>query len=123
MKTITKYARWNRKNPTPAELALKKHLLKAHIRFRTQRMFDFYIVDFLIPDRWLIIELDGDSHRGREEYDKKRNEYLTDKGFTLLHFPNEVAIKTPEIIEAQILLVPKKERPRPWWILYGRSAY
>lgn len=48
-----------------------------------------YRVDFYIPDRRLIIELDGhDYHSSKEqrEYDAKRDRYLSKKGFRIIRF-------------------------------------
>lgn len=76
MKIITKYAKENRKKLTYAEKVMKKLLLKFKIKFRTQRQFGFYIVDFLIPEKRIAIEIDGEYHNERKEYDNKRTNYL-----------------------------------------------
>lgn len=123
MKTITTYAKQNRKRPTKAERALAVFLLRQKLRFRTQRMYDFYIVDFLIPERWLVIELDGSFHVGREAYDARRDAYIKAKGFTILRFPNETAINNPMEILRAIEDHPLKPAPIDWKLLYGTSAY
>lgn len=125
MKKITKYAKENRKKPTKAERFFRKCLMKNKIKFRTQRMFDFYIVDFLIIDKRIIIELDGSSHIGKEEYDKKRDVYLTKKNFIVKHYSNEIALNNPEKIINFINQNPDIERPSPkdFSLLYGKSAY
>lgn len=106
MKKITGYARWHRRNPTPAEKQLRKHLLEWKISFRAQRQFDFFIVDFLIRDRRLAIELDGSSHIGKEKYDKRRTLYLQKLGLDIIRFDNQVVFNNPEVIKAEILKYP-----------------
>lgn len=125
LKRITIYAKENRKKPTPAEKQLKKLLLFWHIKFRTQRMMDFFIVDFLIPERWLIIELDGEYHNNPKQrnYDKRRTKYLRDKGFTVLRFWNKQVFEEPESIKQSILNVSLKPPPKKWKDLYGKAAY
>ncbi|HDY88835.1 MAG TPA: DUF559 domain-containing protein [bacterium] len=125
MKKITGYAKENRKKLTPAEKQLKKLLLKWHIKFRTQRMMDFYIVDFLIPERWLIVEVDGEYHNNPKQrnYDKRRNIYLREKGFTVLRFWNKKVFEQPELIKQSILNILPKPAPKKWQDLYGKAAY
>ena len=127
MKKITSFAKENRKNPTPAEKKLKNLLLKWRIKFRTQRMYDFYIVDFLIPDRWLIIEIDGGYHAiiKQKTYDERRTIYLEKKGFTVIRFLNDDVFLSPEKIKIAIYLHPLKPPPSPknWRDLYGKSMY
>lgn len=94
MKTITKYSRLNRKKKTPSEHKLWNKLIEKKIRFRSQRPIDFYIVDFLVPDRMLVVEVDGSSHIGKEEYDLKRQKYIENKGYIFLRFSNEEVLNT-----------------------------
>ena len=89
MKTITKYAKENRKKMTPAEKRVAILLKKWGVRYRSQRMFDFYIVDFLIPDRRLIIEVDGKYHLENKEKDIKRENYLKSLGLNIIRRQNE----------------------------------
>jgi len=46
------------------------------IDFDRQRVIGNYIVDFYVKQLGLIIEIDGSSHIGREEYDEVREAYL-----------------------------------------------
>jgi len=46
------------------------------IDFDRQRIIGSFIVDFYIKKLGLIIEIDGSSHIGKEEYDKEREDYL-----------------------------------------------
>ena len=47
-----------------------------------------YIVDFYIKTLGLIVEIDGESHNDKEEYDKKREEYLESFGLKIFKATN-----------------------------------
>ena len=46
------------------------------IDFDRQRIIGSFIVDFYVKSLGLIIEIDGSSHNGKEEYDARREEFL-----------------------------------------------
>ncbi|MCD6398921.1 MAG: endonuclease domain-containing protein [Candidatus Aenigmarchaeota archaeon] len=54
--------------------------------FHRQKIIGNYIVDFYCPKLNLIIEIDGDSHNNKVEYDKERDNYLKSVGLIILHF-------------------------------------
>ena len=54
--------------------------------FHRQKPIDEYVVDFYCPRLKLILEIDGDSHAGKEESDKIRQEKLESLGLTVLRF-------------------------------------
>ncbi|MDY7394470.1 endonuclease domain-containing protein [Aureibaculum sp. 2210JD6-5] len=57
------------------------HKHKFHrIDFDRQRIIGNYIVDFYIKSLSLIIEIDGSSHMGKEDYDAKRQLFLENLG-------------------------------------------
>ncbi|MDR2554609.1 MAG: DUF559 domain-containing protein [Fibromonadaceae bacterium] len=76
--------------------------------FHRQQVIGNYIVDFVCYKIRLIIEADGVSHKGKEEYDKRRDIYLKNSGFNILHVPvieifkniNKVIKKIKAYIEA-----------------------
>ena len=84
-------ARKMRKEPTEEENKLW-HILLKHIkpRFVRQRTIGYYIVDFYCPKLKLIIEIDGEQHfwEENEEYEIRREKFLNDSGYKLLHFYN-----------------------------------
>lgn len=53
------------------------------IDFDRQKVIGNYIVDFYVKRLGLIIEIDGASHIGKEEYDAKRENYLRSLGLTV----------------------------------------
>jgi very-short-patch-repair endonuclease len=76
---------------TPAERKLWGLLLKhgvCDIHFRIQHAIGRYIVDFVAPQKKLIIELDGSQHLVEQEYDTERTAFLESKGYRVLRFWN-----------------------------------
>lgn len=51
-----------------------------NIDFDRQRIIGSFIVDFYVKSLGLIIEIDGSSHNGKEEYDAMREQFLIDLG-------------------------------------------
>ena len=93
---------------TPAERALWKRLQKRRLdgrKFRRQHSIGPYIVDFYCPAERLIVELDGAVHDdpARRDYDDERQQYLLEKGFTILRFDNEDAFEQPDMVCAAIV--------------------
>ncbi|HRS06980.1 MAG TPA: DUF559 domain-containing protein, partial [Candidatus Ratteibacteria bacterium] len=68
------------------ELKQKKML---GLDFTRQQIIGDYIVDFYCSKLNLVIEIDGQSHDEKVEYDKKRDEDLRALGLTVLHFQDE----------------------------------
>ena len=54
--------------------------------FHRQKIIGNYIVDFYCPKLNLVVEIDGDSHNDKIEYDNERDNYLIDLGLKVLHF-------------------------------------
>jgi len=86
----TEIARQLRKRQTEAEKKLWNQLRANKlngVKFRRQQPLGDYIVDFVTFERDLIVEVDGGQHLDNEE-DEKRDEWLSDQGFTVLRFWN-----------------------------------
>jgi very-short-patch-repair endonuclease len=70
----------------------EKHLWKSGLpeqsgeRFLRQRPIDRFIVDFFAPSIKLIIEIDGNSHVDRGDYDRYREDRLRSLGYGLIRF-------------------------------------
>ena len=85
--TLVDRARDMRKEPTEEENKLwHLYLKKIRPRFTRQKIIGSYIVDFYCSKLKLIIEIDGVQHYLEEntEYEKRRENYLQDKGYKLL---------------------------------------
>jgi very-short-patch-repair endonuclease len=71
-----------------AEKTLWKVLARKQqgVGFKRQRPIANFIVDFFAQEIGLIIEVDGNSHVNKGDYDRFREDQLKDLGFTLLRF-------------------------------------
>ena len=85
------YARRLRAETTPAERILWRELRNrrfAGAKFRRQQPLDWYIADFFCAEARLVIELDGDSHMGKEERDALRQAYIESHDLRVIRFWN-----------------------------------
>ena len=92
-------ARKLRNNATFSERVLWKYLKSRQMKgyqFTRQKPIDKYIVDFYCPKLHLIIEVDGDSHNEKQEYDQKRQHNIEKRGFHFLRFDGHSVIKQTE---------------------------
>lgn len=88
---IVDRARNMRKQPTEEEGKLWHLYLKTiEPRFIRQKIIGSYIVDFYCPKLKLIVEIDGEQHYLEEnaDYEKRREKFLTEKGYKLIRFYN-----------------------------------
>ena len=84
-------ARQLRRPLTPAEAVLWKQLRGRRLggwKFRRQQPVGPYIADFYCTSPRVVVELDGDTHLGREGHDATRDEYLRAAGCRVLRFWN-----------------------------------
>lgn len=89
---IEEAARRLRKNLTTAEAILWEKLRNKQLdglRFRCQHPVGNFILDFYCPSRKLVIEIDGDIHKERAEYDNARTSKLEEYGYRVIRFSNE----------------------------------
>jgi very-short-patch-repair endonuclease len=56
-----------------------------NLDFDRQKIIGNYIVDFYCANHNVVIEIDGDSHDNKQEYDAVRDEYLKSLGLTVIH--------------------------------------
>ncbi|RCW91514.1 endonuclease domain-containing protein [Winogradskyella arenosi] len=104
-KELQDYRRALRKNLTPSEAFLWKHLKSRQLqkrRFQRQHSINNYIVDFYCASEKLIIELDGDVHNNPnvQEYDEKRTQYLENLGYRVIRFENRMVFDfLPSVLE------------------------
>ena len=91
-KDLVNKAQTLRKNMTPEEKHLWYDFLK-RLPVRAHRQYNIgnYIVDFYIPKKQLVIEIDGIQHITREhqEKDQERDRFLENEGLRVLRIPNE----------------------------------
>jgi very-short-patch-repair endonuclease len=92
-------AKYLRMNSTKAERLLwfglkNKRLLG--LQFQRQKMIDNYIIDFYCKKFKLGIELDGETHEGKFEYDQQRTNKLKRFGIKILRFSNLDVLTNPD---------------------------
>lgn len=70
------------------------------IDFDRQRIIGNYIVDFYVKSFGLVIEIDGSSHIGKEEYDYHREQYLISLGLKVYRVEDvRVKRELPKVME------------------------
>ncbi len=85
----TRRARELRRELTPTEKRLWSQLRGrrfAGYKFRRQTPISGYITDFYCARACLVVELDGESHVGKQARDEKKRMALTATGFRILRF-------------------------------------
>ena len=100
---------------TPAERKLWQRLRSdqlAGYRFRRQHFVGRFIVDFFCAEASLAIEIDGDSHAERVEYDAERTAWLEkQKGWRVLRFANDDVHRNIEAVVEAITVALKRPPP------------
>ncbi|NIM93010.1 MAG: DUF559 domain-containing protein [Anaerolineales bacterium] len=99
---ITKHrARTLRKEQTKAEEILWFVLRNRNLcgwKFRRQHPIGPFIVDFFCLEAKLVVEVDGDTHVGQEEYDERRTEWLNGQGYRVIRFTNREVLKHTRLV-------------------------
>ncbi|MEI8020633.1 MAG: DUF559 domain-containing protein [Schlesneria sp.] len=70
----------------------------AGLKFRRQFPIGPYFADFVCGEANLVVELDGESHEGREEYDDRRTKYLENCGFQVFRVTNDDVLEDVEAV-------------------------
>lgn len=96
-KSAEKYAKYMRENPSELEGQMMDFLSKHNIDFIFQKIFyikssggfikQYYIVDFYIPNKHIILEVDGKFHDSQRELDSSRSTNIQK------HYPNAIIIR------------------------------
>lgn len=69
-------------------------------KFRRQHRIGPYIADFVCPEGWLVIELDGSQHLAATDYDAARSRFLEERGYRVVRFWNsDVALRMTELLD------------------------
>jgi very-short-patch-repair endonuclease len=80
-----------RKKATPQERILWERLRRKQLNgmyFRRQHPYNIYILDFFCFEASLAIEIDGEIHQTRVEYDAERTRFLESSGLKIIRFTN-----------------------------------
>lgn len=107
---LLQHAKDMRRNPSPTEeklwLALRAGRIGA--KLRRQQVIGPYIVDFAcrLPVN-LVVEVDGESHAERVDYDTRRTEFLEARAYRVLRFTNrEVGENLDGVLEVIATALP-----------------
>ncbi|MGD9498461.1 MAG: endonuclease domain-containing protein, partial [Armatimonadota bacterium] len=87
-----KFAREQRRQPTPGEQVLWQALRrqKLGVRFRRQHPIGDFVLDFYCAERGLAIEVDGSSHEGEQARDQWREAELLQLGIRVIRLPDKL---------------------------------
>ena len=112
---MNRFARALRKHPTDAEAHLWNHLRARRLdgyKFRRQRPFGPYVLDFVCLEARVAIELDGSQHAEQMSSDEHRDAFIRSYGLRVLRFWNNDVLRNPsgvlEVILAELSLEPMK---------------
>ena len=108
---VIELARIQRLNLTKSEqimwLKLKNKQVHGY-KFRCQHPVYRYILDFFCHKAMLAIEIDGDIHKDRKEYDMYRDQYMESIGIKTLRFSASEVFSNIDHVINQIIYVLKK---------------
>ena len=118
---LTKRARAMRTEMSEPETRLWLELRAkrfSDVKFRRQKVIQDeqhrYIVDFAANGPKLVVELDGDTHAGREAYDAARTRFLESKGYRLLRYTNlEVMQNLDGVLQHLASVIDEMRPPLP----------
>ena len=108
-KRLKQYARELRKAGNWAEAHMWRYIKKRQLNghsFDRQITLGNYIVDFFCATARVAIEIDGESHDAKQEYDKKRDEYLKSLGLTVIHVQHMNVIQNFEYVWHELVTHP-----------------
>ncbi len=110
-----------RHNPTEAEARMWEILrnevmpnFPGYIFYRQSVQFG-YILDFFCPSLGLGIEVDGDVHDARGEYDEERDSNLANLGIDVWRFRNEDVINNSQVVSTDLCRI-IQDKTTPWYV-------
>ncbi len=96
------------------------------LKFRRQHPIDGYTADFYCHEHALVVELDGESHEGRADHDRKRTEVLAQRTLRVIRFGNDDVLRDLEAVLEAILraceIDPFFKQPSPQPSPRGRGS-
>jgi very-short-patch-repair endonuclease len=85
------------------------------VRFRRQHPIYFYIVDFYCHEARLVVEVDGEIHYDRIEYDDGRSAEMEKFGIKVIRFTNFEVENNIEKVTKRIEAVVNERIKSPTW--------
>lgn len=93
----------NRKNPTEAEYVMWRYLRKSKYKFIRQKPVFRFILDFYCRELLLCIEIDGESHNKKKNYDLLRDQYLNTVNIKTIRFTNDEVLNNFDKVLERLL--------------------
>lgn len=94
---LQKFSTSNKKNLNLSEIRIWLILKKSTYNFRRQKIIGNYIVDFISLRHKIIVEIDGNSHENKIEYDENRIKFLNDAGYKVLIIRQKINFPSDEL--------------------------
>jgi very-short-patch-repair endonuclease len=108
------FAKALRAKATDAEIALWRLLRSrrlADMKFRRQVPIGPWILDFVSFEQRLVVEVDGGQH-AENEYDERRDNDLSERGFRVLRFwNNDILMQPQSVMELIVDVVARSPSP------------
>ena len=87
------------------------------VRFRRQHPIMFFIADFYCHEAKLVVEVDGEIHADKADYDDGRSAEMEKFGILVLRFTNdEVEVALEKVINRIKTVVNERLQSPPWGI-------
>ncbi len=93
------------RSASPAERLLWSKLSRGQldgVKFTRQFQIGAYYADIICRSEYLVIEVDGASHDVRQEYDARRDDFMTSLGYRILRFTNDDVLENLDGVVATI---------------------
>ena len=105
MKSLCRELRHESTVPERILWGLLRNQRLAGKKFRRQQTIGPFIVDFYCDEMKLVIEVDGESHTGRQEEDRQRQAFLECNGLSVVRFTNDQVLNELEGVGLEILRI------------------
>ena len=92
---MTTRARALRRDATPAERLLWRHLSRYRPRFTRQLVVGPFVLDLACREAKLAVEVDGSQHVDEVKQDQRRTALLEERGWTVLRYWNAEVLTNP----------------------------
>jgi very-short-patch-repair endonuclease len=106
LKELMELSRKNRGNPTESEEKIWLEVLmkrKTGYKFLRQKPVNQFILDFYCSELNLAIEIDGNSHDKKKNYDEARDLFLSQIGIKTMRFNNDEVLNDIDEVKKKIM--------------------
>lgn len=113
LEQLTWAAKINRHKMTQAESKIWYEFLvnrPLNYKFTRQKPLLRFILDFYCSELLLVIEIDGEYHLKRQNYDKERDEFLYRLNIETIRFKNEEVLNNLEKVKEKIIEIIQKRK-------------